>query len=76
MGVVRAEQLLIREVEIAGWTVRISSFRLGGSWHATIESVDVGARFARGEGVTREEAEASALERAGERLGRTRKFPA
>ena len=76
MAVVRAEQLLIREEEIAGWTVRISSFRLGASWHATVESVDVGARFARGEGDTREGAEAIALEKAGERLGRTRKFPA
>lgn len=76
MAVVRAEQLIIREEEIAGWTVRISSFRLGESWHATVESVDVGARFARGEGVTRVEAETIALEKAGERLGRTRKFPA
>ena len=60
-----------RELEIHGWTVRVTSYSTGGRYHATVESVDVGARFARADGDTRDEAESIALDKARVRLART-----
>ena len=62
-----------REEEILGWRIRISSYRLRERYHATVENVDPGARIARGEGSTRQEAEGQALEDARRRLERTRR---
>ena len=70
----RPEDYSNREEEILGWKVRISSYGLGERYHATIENVDPGARIARAEGSTREQAEGEALEQAHRRLARTRRF--
>jgi hypothetical protein len=43
-------------------------------YHCTIANVDPGARFARADGATREDAEARALEKAARYLAQTRKF--
>jgi hypothetical protein len=72
----RAEELAAHEQELGGWTVRVSSFRLGDRWYASVESLDAGARIARGEAATRAEAEGIALEKAAQRLAKTRTFPA
>jgi hypothetical protein len=45
-------------------------------YHCTINNVDPGARFARADGSTREEAERRALEKAERYLAQTRRFPA
>ena len=70
----RAERFSSRTREINGWAVRIESVRLGELYNATVRSLDPGASIARGEGATREEAERIAVEKATERLGRTRTF--
>lgn len=67
----KAEDYLTREETLAGWAVRVISYQLGGRFLATVENVDVGARIARAEGGSREEAENVAIQKATERLART-----
>ena len=65
-----------REQKLAGWPITVETYKLGDTYHCTIANVDPGARFARAEGSTREEAERRALEKAERHLAQTRKFPA
>ena len=57
---------------LAGDSTRVMS---GDVYHCTIANVDPGARFARADGSTREEAESRAIEKATRYLQQTRKFP-
>jgi hypothetical protein len=68
----RAEDYQRRRQELAGWPVSIVSYRLDGRFICEIDNVNPGARVARAEGSTREEAERAAIETAERRLGRTR----
>ena len=63
-----------RQLEVGGWLIEIETYRLGEVYHCTISSVDPGARFARADGATKEEAEQRALEKATRHLAQTRKF--
>jgi hypothetical protein len=72
--VLRAEGYRVRRADLAGWPVRITSYRLGATFRAEIDNVSPGAVIARAEGGSREEAEALASSKATERLGRTRVF--
>ena len=63
-----------RQQALAGWAISIETYKLDGVYHCTIANVDPGARFARADGSTREEAERRALERAERYLGQTRRF--
>ena len=69
----RAEEYSRRQVELGGWPVSIETYRLGDVYHCTISSVDPGARFARADGSSKEEAEQRALERAERYLAQTRR---
>jgi hypothetical protein len=68
----RAEDYQRRRQELAGWPVGIVSYRLGDRFICEIDNANPGARVARAEGNTREEAERAAIETAERRLGRTR----
>jgi hypothetical protein len=68
----RAEDYQRRRQELAGWPVGIVSYRLGDRFICEIDNANPGARVARAEGSTREEAERAAIETAERRLGRTR----
>jgi hypothetical protein len=68
----KAEEYQERKVEIAGWPVNLTSYRLGDVFHCKADNVSPGAALARTTGATREEAEKKAIERAGQLLGRTR----
>jgi len=68
-----AEDYRERTLEVAGWPVNLSSYRLGNEWHCKADNVSPGAALARTTGATREEAEQKALARAAELLGRTRR---
>ena len=68
----RAEDYQRRREELAGWPVGIVSYRLGERFICEIDNVSPGARIARSEGATREEAEQAARTAASRRLGRTR----
>jgi len=62
-----------RLLEAHGWPLRLISYRLGETFYCKADNVSPGALIARSTGATREEAEAKAIETAGERLGRTRR---
>jgi hypothetical protein len=64
-----------REQELAGWPIAIETYKLGDVYHCTISSVDPGARFARADAATKDEAEQRALEKAARYLAQTRRFP-
>ena len=70
----KAEDYSRRQQDVAGWPVTIESYRLDDVFHCTISNVDPGARFARADGSTREEAESRAIEKATRYLQQTRKF--
>jgi hypothetical protein len=63
-----------RNEEISGWAVVIETYKLGDVYHCTITNADPGARFARADGATKEEAESRAVEKATRYLAQTRKF--
>ena len=67
----RAEGYQEKKMELAGWPVNITSYRLGEEWHCKADNVSPGAALCRTRGATREEAEQKAIARATELLGRT-----
>ena len=71
----KAEGYAKRREPLGGWTIEIETYRLGDIFYCTINNVDPGARFARAEGPTREEAEEKALEKAERYIKQTRRFP-
>ena len=71
----KAEDYSKRQIELAGWAISVETYKTGDVYYCTIYNVDPGARFARAEGATREEAEAKALEKAERYLAQTRRFP-
>jgi hypothetical protein len=71
----RAEEYTERSETIDTWPIHIVTYRVGDTYYTTIDNVDPGARFARAEGATREDAERVALEKAKRYLGQTRRFP-
>jgi hypothetical protein len=68
----KVEDFQERKVEVGGWQVNLTSYRLGDVFHCKADNVSPGAALARTTGATREEAEKKALERATQLLGRTR----
>ncbi len=68
----KPEEYSRRQQEVGRWKINIISFKLGDRYYCTVDNVEPGARIARGEGATREEAERSAIEKATARLSRTR----
>ena len=70
----KAEDYSRRQQELAGWPVSIETYKLGDVYHCTITNVDPGARFARADGATKDEAETIAIEKATRYLAQTRKF--
>jgi hypothetical protein len=72
MARLRSELYQRRRGDLAGWEIGIASYRIGHRFICEIDNVDPGARLARGEGATREDAEQLALTIAKRRLERTR----
>jgi dsRNA-specific ribonuclease len=70
----KAEEYSRRQQELAGWPVSIETYKVGDVYHCTISSVDPGARFARADGASKDEAEQRAIEKAARYLAQTRKF--
>jgi hypothetical protein len=71
----KAEDYTERRDTIDGWPINIVTYRIGGKYYCTIDNVDPGARFARAEGLARDEVERKALENAKKHLGQTRRAP-
>jgi len=72
---VKAEGYAKRRQPLGDWTIEIETYQLGDVFYCTINNVDPGARFARAEGSTRDEAEGKALEKAEKYIKQTRRFP-
>ena len=62
-----------RRVDVNGWQVNLTTYKLGEKWHTKADNVSPGAALARIVADTREDSEARALERARELLSRTKR---
>ncbi len=71
----RAEDYQERRIDINGWPVNLTSYRIGKVYHCKADNVSPGAALARTTGATRQEAEEKAIARARELLSRTRRQP-
>ena len=71
----KAEEYSERNDTVDTWPIHIVTYCVGDTYYCTIDNVDPGARFARAEGATREDAERVALEKAQRYLRQTRRFP-
>jgi len=69
----KAEDHSTRELELSGWQARLTSYKLGDTYHCSVDNVSPGAVIARTEGKTREEAENAAIEKATRYLAQTRR---
>ena len=69
----KVEEYSERKVEMEGWEVRLSSYRIGVEFYCHADNVSPGATIARTQAATREEAEGKALERARKHLAGTRR---
>ena len=72
----RAKDYKVLESEMAGWPVRITSYRIGGTWHAKADNVSPGATIATSRAATEQAALEAVMGKARARLAATRRFPA
>ena len=72
--IMKPEEYSQRQLELAGWPITVETYKLGAVYHCTVANADPGARFARADGSTRQEAEQRALEKAARYLAQTRRF--
>jgi hypothetical protein len=68
----QAEDYTTHTAEVDGWSLLVESYRVGDKFYCTVSSADPGARFARSDGATKDEAERIALEKARRYLAQTR----
>jgi hypothetical protein len=69
----KAENYQERTLELAGWPVRIVSYKLGEEYICEADNVSPGARLARFTAATPEQAEQQALSKAQHMLSKTRR---
>jgi hypothetical protein len=70
---VKSEQFKEDQIEIEGWPVRLTSYRVGEKYVCQADNVSPGACVARFSAATLEEAEAQAISKAKHLLGKTRR---
>jgi hypothetical protein len=71
----KAEEFSERTIELAGWPVRVTTYKVGEKYHAKVDNVSPGAAVSRDEGDSKDAAEAAAISKAEERLKNTRRMP-
>lgn len=69
----KVEEYSERSMEIDGWPMHLTSYKIGEWFHCKADNVSPGAALARTVGATRQEAEDKAIARAKKLLGRTRR---
>jgi hypothetical protein len=69
----KAEGYERRRQELGGWPIEIETYKIGDVFYCSINNVDPGARFARAEASTRDEAERLVLAKAERYLAQTRR---
>jgi len=62
-----------REIDINGWPVRVTSYKVGDNYVCQADNVSPGACLARFSAATAEEAESQALSKARHLLGKTKR---
>jgi hypothetical protein len=62
-----------RVLEVEGWPVRLTSYRVGDTYYCKADNVSPGAALARSSAPSREDAERETLDRARRMLARTRR---
>ena len=70
----KAEGYAKRRQPLGDWQIEIETYQVGDVFYCAINNVDPGARFARAEGSTKEEAESKAIEKAEKYIKQTRRF--
>ncbi len=70
----RAEDFRKQLLELEGWSVHLSSYRIGGQYLAEVEVESSGVTIARATDQTRITSEERAIEAAVRRLSRTRRL--
>jgi hypothetical protein len=70
----RAEDFRTQPLELEGWSVRLTSYLIGGQYLAEVEVESSGVTIARAMGQTQSVAESQAIETAVRRLTRTRRL--
>ena len=60
-----------RKIDLNGWQIRLTSYKLGGEFYCTADNVSSGAWLARTRGASQREAEQQALDKARKLLART-----
>ncbi len=71
----KAEEYQERKEQLAGWPVRIISYRLGGTYFVSINNEEPGAWIVKGEALTLAEAESKARKEATEALEKVKRSP-
>lgn len=61
------------KLEVEGWPIRVTTYRIGEICYAKVDNVSPGALIARSTGATDEEARNKVLEKARVRLAATRR---
>ena len=69
----RVEEYGERSLQLAGWDVHLTTYKLGEVYYCKADNVSPGAALARTIGATRDEAESRAIERAEQLLAKTRR---
>lgn len=62
-----------KRMELAGWSVRLTTYKLGDTHFCKADNVEPGACIARAEGASKEEAEQAAIRKAEKYLSQTRR---
>ena len=69
----KPEEYSERKDQLAGWSITIVTYRLGQTYHTTIDNTDPGAWVVKAEGATKEEAETKAMKEAQALLEKVKK---
>lgn len=69
----KSEQYQERRIEISGWPVRLTSYRVGEKYVCQADNVSPGACLARFTAETAEQAETQAISKASYLLGKTQR---
>lgn len=69
----KAEQFQERQIDIDGWPVKLTSYKVGDKYVCQADNVSPGACLARFSANTAEEAESQAISKARHLLGKTKR---
>ncbi len=73
MDQLKAQDFKERELEIEGWPVKLTSYKVGEKYVCQADDVSPGACLARFSAATPEEAESQAISKARHLLGKTKR---